>query len=70
MSRTAAQLPLTEEAYLRLEAESTIKHEYVDGAIYARSGAGERHNRMALNAAPITYAQRRVAAPVPCSSPI
>lgn len=35
---------LTEPDYLIQEAESDIKHEYVDGDCYAMSGASEKHN--------------------------
>lgn len=35
--------------YLELEKTSEIKHEYLDGEIYAMSGAGKRHNRIGNN---------------------
>ncbi len=38
------------EDYLRLEETGGIKHEYVDGEIYAMSGASRRHNMIAGNA--------------------
>lgn len=48
----AAKIPDTDAAdYLALETASTLKHEYLDGQIVAMAGAGERHNRIALNAA-------------------
>jgi len=37
--------------YLDMEADSSVKHEYIAGEVYATSGASERHNRIALNAA-------------------
>ncbi len=37
----------TAEEYLKLEKSSDIRHEYVDGQIYAMSGASKRHNRIA-----------------------
>ncbi len=37
----------TVEEYLELEKSSDIRHEYVDGQIYAMSGASKRHNRIA-----------------------
>ncbi|MDP2832723.1 MAG: Uma2 family endonuclease [Pseudomonadota bacterium] len=46
----AAEKPLcTPEEYLRLEETGEIKHEYVDGEIYAMSGASRRHNMIAIN---------------------
>ena len=42
---------LTPEEYLALEAESSIKHEYIDGVAYAMSGATDVHNTISLNAA-------------------
>lgn len=42
---------LSADDYLVMEASARVKHEYVDGEIYAMSGASERHNRIALNAA-------------------
>lgn len=35
--------------YLAMEEASTIKHEYVDGQIYAMSGASRAHNLIGLN---------------------
>lgn len=37
--------------YLNGEQASDIRHEYVDGEIYAMAGAGEAHNLIALNVA-------------------
>lgn len=48
LAQTAYTLP---EDYLRLEAVSSMRHEYTDGQIHAMAGAGERHNRIALNVA-------------------
>lgn len=37
------------EEYLESEKDGTIRHEYVDGEVYAMSGASKRHNRVATN---------------------
>ncbi|MEO0349094.1 MAG: Uma2 family endonuclease [Cyanobacteria bacterium P01_A01_bin.15] len=40
---------LTIEDYLKLEAESPVKHEYVDGQVYAMAGASDSHVTIAGN---------------------
>ena len=42
---------LVERDYIALETGAAQKHEYVAGFVYAMAGAGERHNRIALNVA-------------------
>ncbi|HEX2906167.1 MAG TPA: Uma2 family endonuclease [Phototrophicaceae bacterium] len=37
----------TVEAYFAAEAESEIRHEFIDGQVYAMAGASERHNQIA-----------------------
>lgn len=63
MTRTASLPRYSADDYLRNEAAATIKHEYVDGEVYAMAGAGERHNRIAVNAA---YAIRSVSRGTAC----
>jgi Uma2 family endonuclease len=41
----------TPEAYLQLEEKSNIKHEYIDGQVYAMAGTTDTHNTIALNLA-------------------
>ena len=38
----------TYEQYLELERDSTTKHEFVDGEIYAMAGGSPRHNALAF----------------------
>jgi Uma2 family endonuclease len=40
---------ITEEEYLKRELASEIKHEYIDGYVYAMSGASKNHDRIAGN---------------------
>lgn len=40
---------LTEAEYLQLERESDIKHEYINGVVYAMSGGSETHIRISGN---------------------
>ena len=41
--------PVSEDEYLRLEAQSPIKHEYVNGEMFAMTGGTLRHNVIAGN---------------------
>ncbi|MCK9394838.1 MAG: Uma2 family endonuclease [Methylobacter sp.] len=40
---------ISEEAYLQSELLSEIKHEYIDGAVYAMAGASKNHQRITGN---------------------
>src|SRR5262245_32669255 len=40
---------MTVSEYLEMERASEIRHEYLDGEIYAMSGASKRHNRIGNN---------------------
>jgi Uma2 family endonuclease len=42
---------LDPEAYLISEEQSSVKHEYIDGQVYAMAGASDAHVTIALNAA-------------------
>jgi Uma2 family endonuclease len=46
---TQAILIISETDYLEGEQFSDIKHEYIDGDVYAMSGASANHNRIAGN---------------------
>ena len=43
------QDPITPEDYLAREEESSIKHEYIDGQVYAMAGASDAHVTIAGN---------------------
>jgi Uma2 family endonuclease len=51
MSTSAHKLPITAAEYLEGELRSEVRHEFVDGRIYAMSGASTRHNRICLETA-------------------
>lgn len=40
---------ISEQDYLALEMHSDTRHEYVDGYIFAMTGASRRHNQIAVN---------------------
>ncbi|MGC9456591.1 MAG: Uma2 family endonuclease [Halothiobacillaceae bacterium] len=42
---------ITMKTFLEGEPASEVKHEFVDGQVYAMASASERHNRIALNIA-------------------
>ena len=49
--------------YLAGELESAIRHEYVDGHVFAMAGASEKHNRIAVN---LVFHLRSAARTRPC----
>ena len=49
MNQAAAEKFITEKEYLVFEAKSKIKHEYMDGEIFAMAGATRRHNLATTN---------------------
>jgi Uma2 family endonuclease len=50
---------LTRDEYLAFERTSELKHEFLDGEIFAMSGANERHNLIVASAVASLYAQLR-----------
>ncbi|HTS54721.1 MAG TPA: Uma2 family endonuclease [Burkholderiales bacterium] len=46
---TGEYTPVSEEEYLRLEAQSPTRHEYVNGEMFAMTGGTLRHNVIAGN---------------------
>lgn len=45
----ARRMHWTEQEYLAFENASPVKHEYLDGEVFARAGAPAVHNRLASN---------------------
>lgn len=50
-------------AYLAWEAEQPERHEFVDGEVYAMTGARDAHNRVALN---IAFSLKQALRGTPC----
>ncbi|QUS60565.1 Uma2 family endonuclease [Synechocystis sp. PCC 7339] len=42
---------LTPEEYLALEADSQVRHEYIDGQVYTMARGSKAHNLISLNIA-------------------
>jgi Uma2 family endonuclease len=57
MSSAATQSDLTPEEYLALERKATTKSEYINGQIYAMSGASREHNLITMNISNRLYIQ-------------
>ena len=49
MSHLAKKLPVTAAEYLEGERSSEIRHEFLDGRIYAMAGASLRHNEICFD---------------------
>ncbi len=50
MALTKLKPRLSVQEYLAWEAENEIKHEYIDGEVFAMSGGTGKHSRVAANA--------------------
>lgn len=59
MAAEARRAGLTEEEYLRLDRESDLRHEYLDGEIIAMVGASREHNRIVTSTSFALYGQLR-----------
>ncbi len=46
MNAAARKLPITAAEYLEGERQSDVRHEFIDGRIYAKSGASRKHNEI------------------------
>jgi len=66
MSSTAQSIgAISEQEYLEGEKLSEIKHEYIDGFVYAMAGASRRHSAIAVNiAASLRSAARKTSCTV------
>lgn len=49
MSANPISNRMTPAEYLEFERESDIRHEFIDGEVYAMAGASPRHNRIVRN---------------------
>ena len=49
MATKKQAVSVSPDEYLLGEKESLIKHEYVEGGVYAMAGASENHNRISVN---------------------
>ncbi len=58
MADTALSVPrFTVEQYLDIERDSSVKHEFVNGLVYAMAGTSNWHNLVALNFISLLNAQ-------------
>jgi Uma2 family endonuclease len=46
MSTSAHKLPITSAEYLEGELRAELRHEFIDGRVYAMSGASRKHNEI------------------------
>jgi Uma2 family endonuclease len=63
MPPPAHRIHYTRAEYVELEASSNVKHEYLDGQIYAMAGGTPEHAALAATATALLFAQLRDA---PC----
>ncbi len=59
MALTKLKPRLSVQEYLAWEAENEIKHEYIDGEVFAMSGGTSKHSRVAANVIGAIYSKLR-----------
>lgn len=59
MSTAARKLPITAAEYLEGELRSEVRHEFVDGRVYAMAGASRKQNEICLDLASSLQAHLR-----------
>lgn len=59
VSQAQAQNRMSVEDYLKLEKETGIRYEYIDGEVYAMSGGTARHSRIITNFGGFLFPQLR-----------
>ncbi len=59
MSRRTKLQSMTEQEYLQAEEKATVRHEYVDGYVFAMSGATEAHNVISGNLFSVIHSHLR-----------
>ena len=57
MAISQALSVISEEEYLTGESASSVRHEYVNGLVYAMAGASDKHNLIAVNASSLLNTQ-------------
>jgi Uma2 family endonuclease len=63
MGQAAEKLMFTEEDFLAWDAGQTLKHEFIEGEVFAMAGAEDRHVTVSLN---VAMALRQHLAGTPC----
>jgi Uma2 family endonuclease len=63
LAKNLIESHLTEQDYLEGEKLATVRHEYVDGKVYAMAGSSLQHNDIAMN---IAFALRLATKGTPC----
>jgi Uma2 family endonuclease len=48
-SMARRQEPITPDEYFEIEAASPVRHEYIEGYLYALAGVSSRHDRIVVN---------------------
>lgn len=62
-AQSASPQPITETEYLEFERNSELKHEFINGQVYAMAGASEKHNLIVGNTYSAIHGHLR---PRPC----